>query len=71
MLAALAFGSWMVQAQPADFIWTTQSANSSESMPLGGGDVGLNVWVEGDELLFYICRSGSYDEQAWGLRLAL
>ncbi len=31
-------------------------------MPLGGGDVGLNVWVEGGELRFYICRSGSYDE---------
>ena len=25
--------------------WTTQSKNSSESMPCGGGDVGLNVWV--------------------------
>ncbi len=49
-------------AQPADYTWSTQSRNSSESMPLGGGDLGLNVWVEGDELLFYICRSGSYDE---------
>ena len=27
-------------------VWTTQSKNSSESMPLGGGDIGLNVWVE-------------------------
>ena len=27
-------------------VWTTQSRNSSESMPLGGGDLGLNVWVE-------------------------
>ena len=23
-------------------------------MPLSGGDLGLNVWVEGDDLLFYI-----------------
>jgi hypothetical protein len=42
--------------------WTTQSANSPESMPCGGGDIGLNVWVEGDDLLFYIARSGTFDE---------
>lgn len=29
-----------------DVTWTTQSRNSSESMPLGGGDIGLNVWSE-------------------------
>ena len=63
-------------AQPADYSWTTQSANSSESMPLGGGDVGLNVWVENDEVMFYICRSGSYDEhntllKAGRVRLAI
>jgi hypothetical protein len=42
--------------------WTTQSKNSSESMPCGGGDIGLNVWVENGELLFYIDRSGNIDE---------
>ena len=54
--------SLMTMAQPADYSWTTQSANSSESMPLGGHDLGLNVWVEQNDLLFYITRSGSYDE---------
>lgn len=43
-------------------IWTTQSKGSHESMPCGGGDIGLNVWVENDEVLFYISRSGSFDE---------
>ena len=42
--------------------WSTQSKNSSESMPCGGGDIGLNVWVENGELLFYIARSGTFDE---------
>lgn len=56
------FWSVTALAQPADYAWATQSKDSSESMPLGGGDVGLNVWVENDDLLFYICRSGSYDE---------
>ena len=31
-------------------------------MPCGGGDVGLNVWVEQGDLLFYIARSGCFDE---------
>lgn len=55
-------GSLVAVAQPADYSWSEPSANSSESMPLGGHDLGLNVWVEGGDLLFYICRSGSYDE---------
>jgi hypothetical protein len=43
-------------------VWTTQSQNSSESMPCGGGDIGLNVWVENGEILFYLSRSGAFDE---------
>ncbi|MBE8721621.1 DUF5703 domain-containing protein [Sphingobacterium pedocola] len=42
--------------------WATQSKNSAESMPLGGRDVGLNVWVEDDDILFYMAQSGSFDE---------
>ncbi len=48
--------------QPADYSWTSFSKNSSESMPCGGGDIGMNVWVENGELLFYMSRSGAYDE---------
>jgi hypothetical protein len=49
--------------------WTTQSSNSSESMPLGGGDIGLNVWVENGDILFYIGRSGTFDENNQLLKL--
>ena len=45
-----------------NIVWDTQSSNSAESMPVGGGDIGLNVWVEDDEILFYIGRSGAFDE---------
>jgi hypothetical protein len=45
-----------------NIVWTTQSQNSSESMPCGGGDIGLNVWVENGEILFYLSRSGAFDE---------
>jgi len=43
-------------------VWTSPSANSGESMPCGGGDIGLNVWVEEGELLFYIGQAGCRDE---------
>lgn len=31
-------------------------------MPCGGGDIGMNVWVENGELLIYVARSGSFNE---------
>lgn len=49
-------------AANANLVWTSQSTSSSESMPCGGGDIGLNVWAENDELFFYISRSGTFDE---------
>ncbi|WP_163712566.1 DUF5703 domain-containing protein [Mangrovibacterium lignilyticum] len=52
-----------------NLVWTSQSANSSESMPCGGGDVGLNVWVENGDLLFYVSQSGTFDENNCMLKL--
>jgi hypothetical protein len=34
--------------------WDSPSKDATGSMPLCGGNLGLNVWVEGDDLLFYI-----------------
>ncbi|MFN8253976.1 MAG: DUF5703 domain-containing protein [Ferruginibacter sp.] len=42
--------------------WTTQSKNASESMPCGGGDIGMNVWVQEGDILIYACKSGSLNE---------
>lgn len=50
-------------------IWHTQSNNSSEPMPLGGGDIGMNVWVEKGDLYFYFSRSGTFDEHNTLLKL--
>ena len=47
---------------PRDYVWTSQSRNSSESMPCGGHDIGMNVWVENGDVLFYIQQSGWFDE---------
>ena len=70
----LLFTTFLVKAQiPVldnyNQIWTTQSANSSESMPLGGGDIGMNVWVEKGDLYFYFSRSGTFDEHNTLLKL--
>jgi hypothetical protein len=45
-----------------NIVWDSQSKNSEASMPCGGGDIGLNVWVENGELLFYLSQSGTFDE---------
>lgn len=54
-----------VQAQlPKEYnvVWNSPGKNSGESMPCGGGDIGLNVWVEEGDLLIYAAKSGSFDE---------
>jgi hypothetical protein len=50
-------------------VWTSQSKNSSESMPCGGGDIGLNVWVENNEIYAYLSKSGAFDENNSLLKL--
>lgn len=48
--------------QKNHIIWKTQSRNSSESMPVGGGDIGGNVWVEDNQIFLYLQQSGWFDE---------
>ena len=43
--------------------FTSQSKNSGESMPLGGRDIGCNVWVENDQIYLYMAQSGAFDEE--------
>ncbi len=45
-----------------NLLWDVQSQNSGESMPLGGRDIGCNVWVENNEILIYMAQSGAFDE---------
>ncbi|MCP4454840.1 MAG: hypothetical protein GY809_25560, partial [Planctomycetes bacterium] len=47
---------------PYNVVWTSQSENAGASMPCSGGDIGLNVWMENDELLVYMGRAGYRDE---------
>ncbi|MEO5681627.1 MAG: DUF5703 domain-containing protein [Chitinophagaceae bacterium] len=43
-------------------VWSSQSSHSAASMPCGGGDIGLNVWVEKGDILLYLSQSGMFDE---------
>lgn len=47
---------------PAPYTWSTPGTTPAESMPCGGGDIGMNVWMEGGDVVFYLCRSGAFDE---------
>ena len=45
----------------ADLVWTSPSKSASGSMPLGNGDIGLNVWSEKDgDLLFFIGKTDAH-----------
>jgi hypothetical protein len=74
-LAILALGTAAARAdelawlEPYNVVWSSQSKHSGESMPCGGGDTGLNVWVENGELLAYVQRSGCFDENNQYLKL--
>ena len=53
-----------------NLVWNTPSKDSSGSMPLGNGDIGLNAWVEeGGDLLFYIGKTDAWSENARLLKL--
>lgn len=60
--AVLQLNAQQPQLSDYNIAWTSQSVNASESMPCGGGDIGMNIWVEKGELLIYVARSGSFDE---------
>lgn len=50
-------------------VWNRPSSNGSESMPLGGGDISCNVWVESGDILLYVQKSGSFSENGEYLKL--
>ena len=62
IITILFVGVSALWSQHANVVWNTASRNSSESMPCGGGDIGMNVWVEEGDVLFYLSRSGTFDE---------
>ena len=55
---------------PVSVVWDAHGHSSSDSMPLGNGNTGLNVWVEEDgDLLFYVGKTDSWSENGRLLKL--
>lgn len=53
-----------------DIRWTTPGEDSQGSMPIGNGDIGANVWVEGNgDLLFYVSKTDAWSETGRLLKL--
>ena len=76
VLAAFCPGAQGIAHSEVDFmdrynvVWDTPSADSSGSMPLGNGDIGLNVWVEGGgDLLCYLSKTDAWSENVRPLKL--
>ncbi|TAF42872.1 MAG: hypothetical protein EAZ65_01625 [Verrucomicrobia bacterium] len=53
------------QLDDCKLVWEGPSKNQSfDSMPLGNGDVGVNVWFESNgDILFYVSKVDSYDSE--------
>ncbi len=62
-------GSVAAALDSYDIQWSSPSTNCAGSMPVGGGDIGCNVWVENGELLAYFQRSGSFSDIGEYLKL--
>ncbi len=71
LLAALAMAATAVAAGESDplgqynVVWDSPSKDHGGSMPLGNGDIGLNVWVEKEGgLQFLIGKTDAWDDNA-------
>lgn len=49
--------------QQCHVVWETPSQDSSGSMPLGNGEIGVNLWVEPNgDLVFYLSKTDAWSE---------
>lgn len=66
LIAALCFLTTMHAADRSpelNVTWRTPGKSAADSMPLGNGSLGINLWVEADgDLLFYLSRNDAYSE---------
>jgi alpha-L-fucosidase 2 len=48
-------------------VWATTGTGSADSMPIGNGDIGLNVWSEANgDVVFYIGKTDAWSENPMG-----
>ncbi len=50
--------------------YSERATDSSDSIPMGNGDIGINLWIENEgDLLFYIAKSDAFSEHNQLLKL--
>ena len=79
LLLTILFIFWALfcQAQPTNYpdcydeVWNTPGRNSSDSMPIGNGDIGANVWTEENgDIVALISKTDAWDDNGQLLKLA-
>jgi len=67
---AICSGAALDQLEKYNVVWDSPSANCGGSMPIGNGDIGLNVWMEkSGDLFFYIGKTDSWGDNGRLLKL--
>jgi len=65
-----AFGQGTEFAQRNDVSWTSLGTNENDSMPLGNGDLALNVWTEqSGDLVLLLAKADAWSENGQLLKL--
>jgi len=67
---SLMAGDILEELDKCNVAWNSPSNSQDGSMPIGNGEVGLNVWVENNgDLCFYIARTDAWSDNARPLKL--
>lgn len=73
LLACVANGIEPANTDPlatCNVVWTTPSKDHNGSMPIGNGDIGMNVWVEQNgDLLLLLSKTDAWSENCRLLKL--
>lgn len=66
-LAALSQEELRTAVSSNDVVWNEPGRSAADSMPLGNGDIGLNVWTEQNgDVVFYIGKTDAWSENPRG-----
>ncbi len=63
-------GTGVGSLMPEDLTWTGPGKGAIDSVPLGNGDVGINVWLEANgDVVFYLSKTDAWSEWCRLLKL--
>ncbi len=61
---------WEKRVKAQNFVWESPSLSSKDSMPIGNGDIGINIWNDpSGDLMLYVGKTDAFDESCRLLKL--